>query len=195
MNQSKDLQLIEEVLNGNTQAFSKIVDIYKDLVFTLALRLVKKKDLAEEVAQDTFIKMYKSLSKFKGKSKFSSWVYRITYNTSLDELRRQKSKFDEISLNDTNEHYVKSDDSLVQQMETKELNTSIQKCLDVLPGDVSFLLTLFYFEELSLKEISEIVKQSPNTVKVKIHRGRQKLMGILKQNIEPEIIARYEKRH
>lgn len=194
MNTSRDLQIIEQVLDGDTQAFSKIVDMYKDLVFTLALRLMKNRDLAEEMSQDTFIKIYKSLSKFKGKSKFSSWVYRITYNTCLDELRRHKSKFNEVSINETNEHYVKSVDSVVLQMETEELNTNIKKCLDLLPGDVSFLLTLFYFEELSLKEISEIVKQAPNTVKVKIHRGRQKLMGILKQNIEPEIIARYEKR-
>ncbi len=194
MNTSRDLQIIEQVLNGDTQAFSKIVDMYKDLVFTLALRLMKNRDLAEEMSQDTFIKIYKSLSKFKGKSKFSSWVYRVAYNTCLDELRRHKSKFDEISINETTEHYIKSVDNVLLQMENEELNVNIKKCLDLLPGDVSFLLTLFYFEELSLKEISEIVKQAPNTVKVKIHRGRQKLMGIMKQNIEPEIIARYERR-
>lgn len=69
MNQTKDLQIITEVLGGNPNAFTKLVDNYKDLVFTLALRLVKDRTLAEEMAQDTFIKIYKNLNKFEGKSK------------------------------------------------------------------------------------------------------------------------------
>ncbi len=193
MNQTKDLQIIAEVLGGNTNAFSKLVDNYKDLVFTLALRLVKDRALAEEMAQDTFIKVYKSLKKFKGKSKFSSWVYRITYNTCLDELRRKKVKYKEIHIDESNEHKLGETEGVLVKMEKEELNANIKNCLELLPGEVSFMLTMFYYDELSLKEISEVVKQKPNTVKVKIHRGRQKLMEILRQQLEPEIISSYER--
>lgn len=194
MNQTKDLKIIAEVLDGNTNAFSKIVDAYKDLVFTMALRLMKDRHLAEEVAQDTFIKIFKSLNKFKGKSKFSSWIYRITYNTCMDELRKKKLKFNEIPIDGSNEDKIGITNEVIVAMENNELQAGIKKCLDLLPGETSFLLTLFYYDDLSLKEISEIVKQKPNTVKVKIHRGRQKLTGILKQHLEPEIISSYERR-
>jgi len=194
MNQTKDLLVIQDVLNGNTNAFSKLVDRYKDLVFTLALRLMKDRSLAEEMAQDTFIKIFKNLKKFQGKSKFSSWVYRITYNTCLDELRRKKIKFKEIPIDASNEIILGETDEGILNIEKRELSSSIKTCLSYLPGETSFLLTLFYYDELSLKEISKIVKQKPNTVKVKIHRGRQKLMGILRQHIEPELISSYERK-
>ena len=194
MNQTNDLQLIQEVLEGNTNAFSKIVDNYKDLVFTLALRLMKDRNQAEEISQDAFIKIYKNLNKFQGKSKFSSWIYRITYNACLDELRRKKIKYREVSIDETFAYKMSEPDSLVLDIEKEELNANIKKCLELLPGETSFLLTMFYYDELSLKEISDIVNQKPNTVKVKIHRGRQKLMGILKEHIEPEIISSYERR-
>ena len=195
MNQTNDLQLIEEVLGGNTNAFSKIVDNYKDLVFTLALRLMKDRDVAEEMSQDTFIKIFKSLKKFQGKSKFSSWVYRITYNTCLDELRRHKNKYNHISIYESSDSALGTIDDSMLSMEKEELNANIKTCLELLPGEISFLLTMFYYDELSLKEISEIVKQKPNTVKVKIHRGRQKLMGILRQHLEPEILSSYDRRY
>jgi len=194
MNQTKDLEIIAEVLGGNTNAFSKLVDNYKDLVFTLALRLMKDRNLAEEMAQDAFIKIYKNLRKFQGRSKFSSWVYRITYNTCLDELRRKNIKYNEVSINESNEHKLGETEDILHAIEKNELSASIKECLEFLPGEISFLMTLFYYDDLSLKEISEIVKQKPNTIKVKIHRGRQKLMGILKQHIEPELISSYERK-
>ena len=121
-------------------------------------------------------------------------MYRIAYNTCLDELRRKKLKYNEVNIDESNEHIIGETDNILFKIEKEELNAGIQKCLELLPGEISFLLTMFYYDDLSLKEISKIVKQKPNTVKVKIHRGRQKLMGILKQHIEPEVISSYEKR-
>ena len=79
---------INLIIEGNTNAFSVLVDRYKDLVFSLALRMVKNKEEAEEVAQDTFVKVFKSLHQFKGDSKFSTWIYKVTYNTCLDQIKK-----------------------------------------------------------------------------------------------------------
>lgn len=81
---TNDQVYINKILNGDTNAFTVLVDRYKDLVFTLALRMVKNREEAEEVSQDTFIKVYNSLNRFKGDYKFSTWIYRVAYNTCLD---------------------------------------------------------------------------------------------------------------
>jgi len=90
---NNDQIIIDQILEGDTNAFSVLVDRYKDLVFTLAIRMVKNREEAEEVSQDTFIKVYKSLSKFKGNSKFSTWIYKVAYNTCLDRLKKIKREY------------------------------------------------------------------------------------------------------
>ena len=79
---TNDEYYIDLIINGDTNAFEVLVDRYKDMVFTLTLRILKNREEAEEAAQDTFMKTYKSLSRFKGDSKFSTWIYKIAYNTS-----------------------------------------------------------------------------------------------------------------
>ena len=87
---TNDQYYINLITQGDTIAFSVLVERYKDLVFTLTYRILKNREDAEEASQDTFIKAYKSLSKFKGDSKFSTWIYKIAYNTSLDRLKKTK---------------------------------------------------------------------------------------------------------
>ena len=193
MNSKNDQIYIEGVLNGDPQAFAALVDRYKDLVFTLALRMLKSREEAEEVSQDTFIKVYKSLGKFKGDSKLSSWIYKVTYNTCLDKIKKYKRSFNTVAIDELTENKVKSIESALDELEKKERNLAIQHCIEQLPGDDSFILTLFYFEELSIEEIAAIVDESKNYVKVKLHRSRKKLAGILKANLEPEIISYYER--
>lgn len=85
-----DQHYINLVLKGDTNAFAVLVDRYKDLVYTLSLRMIKNREEAEELSQDTFIKVYRSLGKFKGESKFSTWLYKVAYNTCLDRLKKNK---------------------------------------------------------------------------------------------------------
>ena len=87
---TNDEKIINQIIAGDSNAFSVLVDRYKDLVFTLSLKMLKNREEAEEVAQDTFIKVFKSLSKFKGDSKFSTWIYKVTYNSCLDRLKKNK---------------------------------------------------------------------------------------------------------
>jgi len=193
MTTNNDQYYINQIINGDTNAFSVLVDRYKDLVFTLALRMLKNREEAEEVSQDTFIKTYKALHKFKGDSKFSTWIYKVTYNTCLDRLKKNKKHFNDVAIDEFTAHQIKTMDNALDKMQQQEHNKTIQDCLTLLPNDDSFLLTLYYFEDHSLEEISKIVGITANNVKVKIFRSRKKLATILKQKLEPEIIEYYER--
>lgn len=188
----EDQHYINLILNGNPNAFATLVDRYKDMVYTLALKMVTNREEAEEIAQDTFIKIYNSLSKFKGESKFSTWVYKITYNTCLDALKKRKKEKTVSYIEDFNEHQTKAIESVLESIDENEKNKAIQKCLEELPGDDGFLLTLYYFDGQSIEEISKAMKVTTDNVKVKLFRTRKKLATILKNRLEPEIINYYE---
>ena len=192
MSAISDQHYIDKILQGETNAFAVLVDRYKNMIFTLALKMVKNREEAEEVAQDTFIKIYSSLNKFKGDSKFSTWIYKIAYNTCLDRLKKNKKEDLNISIDEFSAHLIKTMDNALSALEDKERKQTIQNCLNLLPGDENFLLTLFYFEDQSLEEIGKIMNINANNVKVKLFRSRQKLAVILKKQLEPEIVACYE---
>ena len=191
MTTSEDQYYINLIIEGHTNAFSTLVDRYKDLVFSLALRMVKNKEEAEEVAQDTFVKVFKSLRQFKGDSKFSTWIYKVTYNTCLDRLKKHKREQHVDSIDEFNVNQIKNMDNALDDMEAEERKQAIQDCIKLLPSDDAFLLTLFYFEEESLEEIAKVVNLTENNVKVKLFRIRKKLATILKERLEPEIIQHY----
>ncbi|MFH4966040.1 RNA polymerase sigma factor [Gaetbulibacter sp. M235] len=191
MTTNDDIYYINLIIEGNSKAFSVLVDRYKDLVFSLALKMVKNREEAEEVAQDTFIKVFKSLSKFKGDSKFSTWIYKVAYNTCLDRLKKNKREQHVVSIDEFNSNQIKSLDNALDLMEDEERNQTIQHCINLLPSDDAFLLTLFYFEEQSLEEIAKVIGLTANNVKVKLFRSRKKLTAILKERLEPEIIEHY----
>lgn len=190
---TNDQILISQIIAGDTNAFTLLVDRYKDLVFTLALRMLKNREEAEEVSQDTFIKTYRSLHKFKGDSKFSTWIYKVAYNSCLDQIKKNKKHLNNVEINEFTEHQVKTMDNAFDALVEEERNQLIQDCLQLLPSDDSFLLTLYYFEEQSLDEIANIVGLTANNVKVKIFRSRKKLAHILKERLEPEIFEYYER--
>ena len=188
---TNDQYYINLILDGDTNAFSVLVNRYKDLVFTLTMRMLKNREEAEEVAQDSFIKAYKSLNRFKGDSKFSTWIYKIAYNTSLDRLKKNRKHYNDVPIDEFTEHQVKTIDNALDNLESKEQTKAIQDCITLLPSEDGFLLTLYYFDEMSLEEISQTVGLTSNNVKVKIFRARKKLATILKNRLEPEIIEHY----
>ena len=194
MSTLSDQHYIDNILQGETNAFAVLVDRYKDMIFTLALKMIKNREEAEEVAQDTFIKVFKSLNKFKGDSKFSTWIYKIAYNTCLDRLKKNKKEDLNISIDEFSAHLIKTMDNALSVLEEKERKQTIQNCLNLLPSDENFLLTLFYFENQNLEEIGKIMSITANNVKVKLFRSRQKLAVILKKQLEPEIIECYERK-
>lgn len=190
---TNDQHYINLILDGDTSAFTILVERYKNLVFTLTLRMLKQREEAEEVSQDTFIKAYKSLHRFKGDSKFSTWIYKIAYHACLDRLKKNKKYLNNVAIDDFTSFELKAIDNALDLLEVKEQQEAIQNCIALLPGLDGFLLTLYYFEDHTLDEISKVVGISANTIKVKLFRARKKLAVILKKQLALEIIEEYER--
>lgn len=183
--------LIQSIKDGDAKAYAQLVNRYKAMVYTLALRMLKNREEAEEVAQDTFIKVFRSLHKFKGDSKFSTWVYRVAYNTCLDTIKKNKKYINDVAIDEFTFNKLDVIDNALENIIKEEKSALIKACINKLPEDSSALLTLFYFEELSLDEISTIINIEANTVKVKLFRARKKLAVILEQYLQPQNSMNY----
>ncbi|WP_075341325.1 RNA polymerase sigma factor [Tenacibaculum agarivorans] len=188
---NNDQTYIEKILQGNTNAFAFLVEKYKVMVFSLALKMLKNKEEAEEVSQDTFIKAYKNLSKFKGDSKFSTWLYKIAYRNCLDNLKKNKERYVVDTIDEVTIHKISSTEDILESISRKERAIVIKKCLNDLPEEERTLLWMFYFDELNLKEIMEITGLSSSNLKVKLHRARKRLVSVVEKNVEPELINHY----
>lgn len=183
-----DNQIIQEVLQGNQQAYAGLVDRYKDYVFTLAFRLLKNREDAEEVAQDAFVKAYRYLSDFRGDSKFSTWLYTIVNNTAISHLRKKRPE--NFSLDQ--DRVFESADNLVSafradQVEKKSRQESVNRAIGLLNPDDAQVITLFYKAEQTLEELARILGVEANTAKVRLHRARLRLREILQTHFAAEI--------
>jgi RNA polymerase sigma factor (sigma-70 family) len=189
MDKNEDLYYIESVRKGNVQAFSNLVDKYQKLIYTLALKLLKRPEDAEEMAQDTFVKAFQKLDTYEGKSKFSTWLFSITYNACISELRKRRVEFkslDDTRISDQDE--LKMHDyyrEVKKEDQEKYLNLALEK----LPEDDQVLVTLYYYENQSMDEISTITGLTVSNIKVKIHRSRKKMYKILHEMLHEEIYS------
>lgn len=185
-----DSDIISKVLAGESNAFAELVKRYQNYVFTLALRFVHHREDAEEVAQDIFVKAYRSLADFRGTAKFSTWLYTIVYTTSVTFLRKKKlsttSIDDEgtfLQLENTNSSFQAN---LIEQ---KSKNKSLNEAISMLSADDAQIITLFYKAEQSLEEIGTILGIESNNVKVRLHRARTRLKEKLKLYLRDEMNA------
>lgn len=188
MNTKPDEFYIEQTLEGNVNAFGILVERYKHMVYTLALRIVKSKEEAEEVSQDAFVKAFKNLDKFKGDSKFSTWIYKIAYYGSLDIVKKNSRMVNSDHIDEINEGDLGGVQDALEYLHAKERKEVINKALLKLNEEERTILTLYYFEELSVKEIMKVVNLSADNIKIKLFRSRKKLFSILKNVIEPRTI-------
>ncbi|MGB5553633.1 MAG: RNA polymerase sigma factor [Flavobacteriaceae bacterium] len=192
MSTDNDQYLIKAILeHGDTKDFTILVNRYKNMVFTLSLQLLKNREEAEEVAQDVFFKIFRSLALFKGDSKLSTWIYRITYNSCLDRLKSISRRQLTVDIDDFSTEHVQTMESALDLLERSEREATIKECLSKLPVEDGTVLTLFYYQELSLPEISEIVGIEQNTLKVRLFRARKRLAVLLKMHLEPAQLQHY----
>ena len=184
----EDHLYIERTLRGNMNAYGQLIQKHEKYVFTLAMRILKNREEAEEAAQDAFMKAYHSLKTFEGKSKFTTWLYRIVYNEAVGRLRKSKNytvQLEEVEdLASSPSGYLDGLISL-QLAERKEL---IQRGLDTMKPAEAAALTLFYLEEQSIKEIEEIMGLTSSHVKILLHRGRKSLLESLQKITNSELI-------
>lgn len=187
MQQMDDQYYISRVLSGETSAFSYLVERYQDMVYGLALKMLHNAEDAEELAQDSFVKAYRSLASYRQKSKFSTWLYRITYNGCISLMRKRKLEvrsLDEQNLSEKDE--IRLNEQL-GEIDKAVLEHLLHEAMGKLPEQEQVLIQLFYFEDQKVDDICQITGLSESNVKVKIHRARKKMYDLLHQNLREEI--------
>jgi RNA polymerase sigma factor (sigma-70 family) len=182
-----DIELIQNTLAGDQSAYTDLVKRHQRFVFTLAMRFAKGREDAEEIAQDCFIKAYRSLASFQGQSKFSTWLYSIVYTTAMTFLR--KKRVDTDSIDDENT-YIQIENQVsgydVNNAENKSRSFYLNQAIEQLLPDDAAIITMFYKGEQSLEEIAKAMGMEANTVKVKLFRARQRLKEKLERNLKHE---------
>ncbi len=187
MKNKKDSILVKKVKKGDIHAYETLVNKHMQSVYTIALRIVKNNEDAEETAQDVFMKVYKSIHSFKGDSKFSTWLYRITYNLAISKTRKKKTELvniDETIVSDSEVFETYED---ISKIEKTEKNIILKKAINKLKEDEAIIITLYYLKENSIEEISEITNFTKSNVKIKLFRARKKLFTLLRKSKEAVI--------
>jgi RNA polymerase sigma-70 factor (ECF subfamily) len=170
-----DNETIRRVLSGDVAAYASLVTKHKNLVFSIVVKIVNNREDAEEISQDVFLKAYQSLNTFEGKSKFSTWLYRIAYNAAISKTR--KKKFEMVAIEETVITNYSTDEigRNMNELEENDRQLILEKALQRLPEEDNLLITLFYKNENSIEDISDITGLSDSNVKVRLHRIRKKL--------------------
>lgn len=187
-----DKELIEQILNGDENLFRHLIDKYKQQVHRTCYGFTQSQTDAEDVAQEVFIEVFESLSAFRHESQFSTWIYRIAVNKSLNHLRKQKRRAFMQNLEDillrkgsalTNECI--DDHRLPDDFTDPEENIkNLKMALNKLPNNQKIAITLYTYEMLSYKEISEVMSVSTSSVESLIFRSKKNLRKILVENIK-----------
>ncbi len=184
---SMDEEIISSVRDGDVNAFACLVEKYKAVAYSIALKIVKNQEDAEEVVQDAFVNVYKRIHHFQGKAKFSTWFYRIVVNGAISRARLKSLPTSPLSnpeVETANFQTCNDAHDCLQQQERKRYIKAAMQNLDELDYT---LLILFYFQEESLKSISTILGRDKNFIKMRLHRARGKLCFELKKQLEKEI--------
>lgn len=187
MDKKGDIYYIEEVLAGSVNAFATLVDRHKDKAFNLAFRICGNREEAEEIAQDAFVKAFRSLKNFRKKSSFATWLYRIVYTTSISLVRTRKKGV--LSLEDFPADAVDfmGTDKTEEDAEEEYRNSLVSFALQKISEEERGIVTLYYFNELKIEEISEITGISRQNIKVKLFRARARMADILRKTERKKI--------
>ena len=174
-------ELVRKSQFGDKAAFEQLVIRHQELVFSLAYKLTGNREMANDVAQEAFIRAWKAIEKFRGDSTFSTWIYRITVNTAWT-LRKKAKKHNTLNIDDTYEPIVideKKDPELVAI--NSDLSSVLINALDKIPIEQRIIVELKNIEGRSHKEIAEYLDISVTAAKVRLHRAHQKLRQILEE--------------
>jgi len=180
----EDQFYISRILQGDSSAYAALVDKHKEMVFTIAVKIVRNQQDAEEVAQDVFVKAFHALATFKGDAKFSTWIYRIAYNTAISATRKKKPVFTVIDDKMIDNYTTDQVTRMVNEQSESEQIEVMNRLMDNLPEEENLLLTLFYKKEKTIEEISGITGLSESNVKVKLYRIRKKMYLDLQQSFQ-----------
>ncbi len=181
-----DLEQVKAAQAGDRDAFDALIERYKDVVYAVAYRFARDPDLALDLAQDVFIRAYKGIRSFGGRSSFSTWLYRIAMNTCIDYTRKHSRSVASLSVPEEVADFA---DTLpgergpfldpAESALSGELGEQIERAIDALPPYHKSVFVLYEIEGLSYKEIAEVVGCSIGTVMSRLHYARKKLRAML----------------
>lgn len=182
-----DQEIVAQFRSGDRDAFAKLVQKYQSRVLTLATRILDNRSEAEDVAQDIFVKVFQSLHEFRGASRFSTWLYRITVNHCLNYIRRRTRQQQTLVAAEPEEWMQESPTSNPHRtLEQKERWALVQAKLQVLSPEYRTILLLRDFEGLSYEEIADVLQLESGTVKSRLHRARTELKALLEPYLAGE---------
>lgn len=212
---SSGTEIIDRLVNGDESSFREFVEEYKDKAMSLTVKILKNPDEAEDSLQEAFIKFYRALvqNQFLSKSKPSTYFYTIVYNTALDHYKKiKRTSFSMISI-DVNESNFKEGDELISRfnqteidrntlpednsvntdkvISSKEIQNIVSTYIEHLPEQYSVILNMFYINELSHKEICDILDLPLGTVKNRIFRAKEKVRELILKKYSEEEINQY----
>lgn len=184
LDNNSDTIHIARILNGDTGAFKFLVEKYKRMVYTLALKITGNKEEAEDAAQEIFVKCFRSLGSYNGRAAFATWLYRITYNHAVDTVKKNHRKWDTEKWNADTEMAGADYSCFEEKMDLKEIRVLLKEAIDRLSPQDQVIVTLYYYDELSLRDIAEVMGIKENNVKIKLHRIRSRLLELLQSKKE-----------
>jgi RNA polymerase sigma-70 factor (ECF subfamily) len=164
---------------GDRRAFAELVELYKDKIYHLGYRMLNQKQEAEDVVQETFLRVYTNLEKYDENQKFSTWIYRIATNLCIDRLRKRKPSYSiDAEMTDgegTDWHAMlaSNDAGPDEELILSETQLNIREAIQTLPDKYKTVVILRYLHDMSLQEISDVLEMPVTTVKTRVHRGRE----------------------
>ncbi|MFF2886089.1 MULTISPECIES: RNA polymerase sigma factor SigW [unclassified Paenibacillus] len=182
-------RLARLALKGDQQAFAELVDLYQDKLYHMAYRMLNNRQEAEDVVQDTFLRVYKNLERFDETLKFSTWIYRIATNLCIDRLRKRKPTY---SLDAESQEYdgldgysmIPSDNRTPEsELILSDTQRIIHQAMESLPPKYKSVMMLRYIQDLSLQEVGDILDMPVTTIKTRVHRGREFLRKKLEHRL------------
>ena len=175
-----DSVLVKKAIAGDSEALSTLIDKYKDNAYNLAISIVKDKESAKDITQDSFLKVLENINRYKNESKFSTWLYRIVYNESLQYIK----KIQKVSMTDIESAKIENYSDGILTTEDRYLDLDMYQAIEKLDKNERNIILLFYLAEKSIREINIITGLSFPNIKVILHRSRKKLYENLKLEYE-----------
>ncbi len=178
---------IKKILKGDVEQYTYFIDKYKDMAFTLAFRITKSREDAEEIVQDAFLKAYNGLRSFRADASFSTWLYKIVVNTSLTKTRKKLSPVVHVDLAEGSTMLIDNTEMVYEGLQQSEQRKIIEKVLAEMEIEDSLLLVLYYLNEQSIEEIRDITGIPAENIKMKLHRARKKMYSLLDNKLKAEL--------
>ncbi len=180
----KDEELVERLKKGNIWAFEELIKRYKRRIYAIILSIVRDRDESEDLVQEVFLKVYEGIGKFRGKSSFYTWLYRIAVNVALSYLKKAKRELEFREEIKDPQHFKDIEEDLIKE----EFVDSIFKEANTLPKKEKLVFILKFHNDLSNSEIAEVLGISKDSVKANLYHALKRIRKKLKQKgLLPEV--------